>query len=404
MNIQNKKLYYKFFDLERASLFLGDEELNLYANQILNLIDSFSKESDDSIIDQNNIHQLIFDNRTIGYFGEYKNKGTIEFIDRYLADIPDWLRSLILPNFLDLKELRSIIKNDLINSKQQLYRYYLSDKAKSIYGADRADLYAYYVENLESADFPHKYAINNNGSESYICGKKLFGSFHNHTNYSDGRCKISELRKLAIECGREYVGISDHSKIVNGVKEDDLYKQIEEIDKLNRLSRPTILKSIECEILSDGSLDFETKILAQLDYVIVAVHRDVCMTKKEATKRILKAIEHPESNILAHPSSRIYKRNIGLYLDMYRIIDACVQNNVVVEINGDPLRLDLDPKYVQYAITKGAMFSLDSDTHTQKSFYNINNAIRIAEDNNIPIESIINLKTKTELFKTTFNK
>jgi len=89
---------------------------------------------------------------------------------------------------------------------------------------------------------------------------------------------------------------------------------------------------------------------------------------------------------------------------MYRIIDACVQNNVVVEINGDPLRLDLDPKYVQYAITKGAMFSLDSDTHTQKSFYNINNAIRIAEDNNIPIESIINLKTKTELFKTTFNK
>lgn len=110
MNIQNKKLYYKFFDLERASLFFGDEELNLYANQILNLIDSFSKESDDSIIDQNNIHQLIFDNRTIGYFREYKNKGTIEFIDRYLADIPDWLRSLILPNFLDLKELRSIIK------------------------------------------------------------------------------------------------------------------------------------------------------------------------------------------------------------------------------------------------------------------------------------------------------
>jgi DNA polymerase (family 10) len=126
------------------------------------------------------------------------------------------------------------------------------------------------------------------------------------------------------------------------------------------------------------------------DYVIVAAHRDTNMIKSDATNRLIKAIENPATNILAHPSSRLYGKNVGLFVDMQRVIDACIYNHVIIEINGDKDRLDLDPKYIDYALNKGAMFSLDSDTHSEAGFYSINNSISISEDYRIPPERIIN--------------
>lgn len=137
--------------------------------------------------------------------------------------------------------------------------------------------------------------------------------------------------------------------------------------------------------------------LSKLDYVIVACHRDEMMSKKDATNRIIKAIENKHSNILAHPLARLYQKKVGLYLDMHKVIDACIANQVAIEINGDPDRLDLSPEYIGYAINNGAMFTIDSDTHTEHSFKNINNAIRIAEDKLIPAEKILNIKPLNEL-------
>lgn len=200
-----------------------------------------------------------------------------------------------------------------------------------------------------------------------------------------------------MNCGRNFIGISDHNKKLNGITEESIDIQHTEIERINKKVNITILKSIECEILKDGSLDFERNELQKFDYVIAAVHRDTNMTKNEATNRLIKAIENDYTTILAHPSSRIYNRNVGLYLDMKKIIDACVDNNVIIEINGDPDRLDLDPSYINYALKRGGLFSVDSDTHSQNGFININNAIHIAYDNNIPSEKIINTWSLQEL-------
>lgn len=118
---------------------------------------------------------------------------------------------------------------------------------------------------------------------------------------------------------------------------------------------------------------------------------------------MIKAIENKNANILAHPSSRLYQRKVGLYTDIHKVIEACVRNNVAIEINGDPDRLDLAPEYIKYAIECGAMFTVDSDTHNAIGFKNINNALRIAADNSIPTDKILNTKSVKELH-TFFNK
>ncbi len=149
--------------------------------------------------------------------------------------------------------------------------------------------------------------------------------------------------------------------------------------------------------MSNGKLDISDDYLKRCDYIIAAVHTNTRMTKSDATNRVINAIDNTYTNILAHPSSRLYQKNVGLYLDMEKIIDACVANNVALEINGDADRLDLDPRYIKYAIKKGAYFTIDSDTHSLEGFRSINNAIRIAEDSHIPPERILNTHKKEEL-------
>lgn len=144
-------------------------------------------------------------------------------------------------------------------------------------------------------------------------------------------------------------------------------------------------------------------IFKELDYLIIGAHRNEIMSKKEATRRLIRAVENPNSNILAHPQSRIYQKKVGLYLDIHMIIDACRENSVVIEINGDPDRLDLSPEHIEYAVKKGIIFSLDSDTHTENSFKNINNAIKIAEAAHIPPEQILNVQPMPKL-KSIFDK
>jgi DNA polymerase (family 10) len=262
----------------------------------------------------------------------------------------------------------------------------------SLYGSEQAELYNYFVRNSDNSSFPKEYLNRSySGLLSEVDGKYLYGNFHNHSTFSDGKLSINELRILAKSHGKSFIGISDHTKRVNGIDEDAVIKQHLEIDYLNNSdSSCRILKGVECEILPNGTLDFSRSVLETFDYVIIAAHRDTNMIKSVATNRLIAAIENPAANILAHPSARLYGKNVGLHLDMHKVIDACVANRVVIEINGDTDRLDLDPKYIDYALNRGAIFSLDSDTHSREGYLNINNSISIANDYHIPSSSIIN--------------
>lgn len=158
---------------------------------------------------------------------------------------------------------------------------------------------------------------------------------------------------------------------MKGVDENSLQEQWEEINSLQLKTPVKILKSIECEILKDGNLDLASNVLSQLDYVIIAIHTDVCMGKTDMERRLIKAIENPFSNILAHPSARIFGKKPPIWVDMKKIIDACVANDVALDINGAPSRLDPYPSLIEYALNKGAMFTLDSDTHNYEGYWNI---------------------------------
>lgn len=402
----NKKLYYKYFDLHRVSSFLHDEREEIRSYRLMTLI----KESDSKDIDLSkacNLDQLGFRLDEISEISEFCTSRSILSIENYVnSKVPEWIKNIILPDFFDLKWLSMIFQKFNINSKEELYKFLISQETKILIGEDLSILYGHFVQHSDWKDFPIQYAAKYdsiNCINKSLLGSLIRGNFHNHTKFSDGAYELIGLLELANLLNYEYIGISDHTQIMNGLTEDSIIEQHKIIDELNKKSNCKILKSAECEMLSDGKLDFSTKILENLDYRIIAIHTDICQTKKNAEYRIIKAIENQYSNILAHPSARIYKKKIELCVDMYKVIDACVANNVVLEINGDPERLDLDPKYIIYALNKGAMFTVDSDTHLVNSFMNINNAIKIASDYHIPAERCLNTMGLSEL-KTFFSK
>ena len=396
----NKKLYYKYFDLMRISSFLYDDLQLSRANANLSIIKDH-KETDIVSLSYSELHGVGFDEDTIKEIDEFRETGEILFMKNYVNRIERWIQIILLPDFFNLKMILDVFKKEKISSKEQLLTYFSSQKSKDIYGIEESELYAYFVENMDGSSFPNqyrkKYSINDVVTQM-VSGEIIRGNFHNHTPYSDGKCSIAELKNLALLCGRTYIGISDHTKRVQGIDEDAIIRQHHDIDELNKSDDNfIILKSLECEILSNGKLDISDDHLKRCDYIIAAVHTNTRMTKSDATNRVINAIDNTYTNILAHPSSRLYQKNVGLYLDMEKIIDACVANNVALEINGDADRLDLDPRYIKYAIKKGAYFTIDSDTHSLEGFRSINNAIRIAEDNHIPPERILNTHKKEEL-------
>ena len=170
------------------------------------------------------------------------------------------------------------------------------------------------------------------------------------------------------DLGYEYVGITDHSKAAsfyaNGLFEERVFKQQEEIDQLNNSMAPfKIFKGIEADILADGALDYDDKTLASFDFVVASIHSGLSMDKIKATERLITAIANPYTTILGHMTGRILLQRIGYPIDHEAIINACAEFNVVIEINSHPKRLDIDWRWVHKALDKGVMLSINPDAH-----------------------------------------
>ena len=195
----------------------------------------------------------------------------------------------------------------------------------------------------------------------------LKGVLHSHSTYSDG---IHTLKQMAQHCrnmGYEYLGISDHSQAAfyaNGLSEEAVLKQHVEIDELNRDMAPfKIFKGIESDILHDGSLDYHEEVLASFDFVISSVHSNLNMNIDKATSRLIAAIENPYTTILGHPTGRLLLKREGYPIDHKAIINACAKNDVIIEINANPQRLDLDWHWVRYALDQNVLLSINPDAH-----------------------------------------
>jgi DNA polymerase (family X) len=209
------------------------------------------------------------------------------------------------------------------------------------------------------------------------------GIIHSHSNWSDGSYSIEDMAKAAIEKGFEYLVLSDHSKsafYAQGLSEEKIAAQHQLINELNsKLNGFKIFKSIESDILNDGSLDYSNSILSTFDLVIASVHSNLKMTEEKAMMRLLNAIENPYTTILGHMTGRLLLSRKGYPVDHKKIIDACAANRVVIELNAHPSRLDIDWRHISYALEKNVLISIDPDAHTIEGYNDIRYGVLAAQ-------------------------
>jgi DNA polymerase (family 10) len=248
---------------------------------------------------------------------------------------------------------------------------------------------------------------NHNRLPTLITYNDLKGTLHNHSTWSDG---VNTLEEIALYCRDElkleYLGISDHSKsafYAKGLSIERVLQQQEEIDHLNKqLTGFHIFKGIESDILNDGSLDYPDEILKKFDFIVASVHSNIKMQEDKATARIIKAVGNPFTTILGHPTGRLLLSRKGYDIDHKKVIDACAANNVVIEINANPLRLDLDWRWHQYALEKGVMLSINPDAHRNSGFYDMHYGVNIGRKGGLTKQMCLNalsLSEITEVFK-----
>lgn len=209
------------------------------------------------------------------------------------------------------------------------------------------------------------------------------GIIHSHSTWSDGLHTIEQMAVAAKEKGFEYLVISDHSKsafYANGLKEDRIRAQHKEIDALNKKLAPfVIFKSIESDILNDGSLDYPDEILELFDIVIASVHSNLKMTEEKAMMRLMNAIENPYTSILGHPTGRLLLSRKGYPINHHEIISACAANNVVIELNAHPRRLDMDWRYIHQAMNEEVLISINPDAHAIDGFEDCAYGVLVAQ-------------------------
>jgi DNA polymerase (family X) len=209
------------------------------------------------------------------------------------------------------------------------------------------------------------------------------GIIHSHSNWSDGSSTVEDMAKAAKEKGFEYLVISDHSKsafYAQGLSEEKIAAQHQYVNELNdKIPGFKIFKSIECDILNDGSLDYSNSILSTFDLVIVSVHSNLKMSEEKAMMRLLNAIENPYTTILGHMTGRLLLSRKGYPVDHKKIIDACAANHVAIELNAHPSRLDIDWRHIDYALQKNVLISIDPDAHTIEGFDDIRYGVLAAQ-------------------------
>ena len=302
------------------------------------------------------------------------------------------MRSLAIKNGYSLNEyaLNSKTKTneDVINDESDLYK---ALGLSFIHPALREDQGE--VEAAKDASLPNLIQIEN-----------LKGTFHNHTTASDGKNSLSEMAEAATDLGLQYLGISDHSKSsvqANGLSDEELLQQVKEIKDFNDRNNNelTIFSGVECDILKDGSLDYNESVLSQLDYCIASVHSSFSMTENEMTKRVIKAIESPHVTMIGHLTGRLLLLRKPYDINVSKIIDACAKNNTIIEINANPRRLDMDWRWWKKAKDKGVKCSINPDAHKIEHFQYLHFGVNIAQKGWLESSDVVNCLPVDEVKK-----
>lgn len=228
------------------------------------------------------------------------------------------------------------------------------------------------------------------------------GAFHNHTTASDGSNTLVEMTAAAEALGWDYLGIADHSKAsfqAKGLSEERLEQQICEIHALNASKRFTthVFTGTECDILTDGRLDYDDALLAKLDYVVVSVHNAFTQDEATMTKRIIRAIEHPCATMLGHLTGRLLLRREGYQVDVTKVIDAAIAHGVVIELNASPWRLDMDWRHWRKAAERGLLTAINPDAHDTAGLAHVRAGVNAARKGWLTREAVLNTRPLAEV-------
>jgi len=229
----------------------------------------------------------------------------------------------------------------------------------------------------------------------------LRGDLHVHTKTTDGHNTLHEMALAGLSNGLEYLAITEHSRrltLTHGLDTLRLAQQCDEIDQLNdELKGMTLLKSIEVDILEDGSLDLPDSALAQLDLVVGAIHSKFDLSRIKQTERILRAMQHPHFTLLAHPTGRLLQRRAPYDVDMLRIIREAKNRGCFLELNAHPERLDLLDTYCQMAKEEDVLISINSDAHSTYDFANLHYGVGQARRGWLEKQNVLNTRSLKEL-------
>ena len=230
----------------------------------------------------------------------------------------------------------------------------------------------------------------------------LKGCFHNHTTASDGRNTLEEVAEEADRRGWEYLGIADHSKAsfqANGLDEGRLLKQVQAIKAINESGkyRVHLFSGSEVDILSGGRLDFEDSDLESLDYVVASVHSGLTQDEETMTTRIIKALEHPQVTMLGHLSGRLLLRREASAMNIQKIIDAALANGKIIELNANPMRLDMDWRHWRRAAEKGLLCCINPDAHALHHYDYQEAGVLAARKGWLTAKEVFNTRTLTEV-------
>ncbi|HYB07729.1 MAG TPA: DNA polymerase/3'-5' exonuclease PolX [Nitrososphaerales archaeon] len=304
--------------------------------------------------------------------------------------------------FTGSKDHNIALRNLAIEKGWKLNEYGLFDKGgERLAGRTEQEVY----ERLGMQYVPPELRENRGEVEAALTGKlpnlvefnDIKADLQMHTTWSDGSSNLEAMAEAAKERGYEYIAVTDHSvsvRVANGLSEERFRKQWNEIEKLNeRLSPFRILKAVELEIKSDGSLDFEDKFLNEFDLVGASLHQNFKQDAEKLTDRAVKALTHPSVDFLCHPTNRLIGRREGNPIDLAKLIQTAKENGKMLEIDGEPQRLDLDETWARKAKEEGLPIVIDSDAHSVGELDNISYGVTVARRAWLNAKDIANTKS-----------
>jgi DNA polymerase (family 10) len=236
-------------------------------------------------------------------------------------------------------------------------------------------------------------AVDGTLPEDLLTLDDIKGMVHCHTTYSDGKHTLEQMVRAAEAMGMKYITITDHSPTAfyaGGLKAEDLYRQWDEIDEVQSTVKIKILRGTESDILADGGLDYPDRILEQLDCIVASVHARYKMDSRKMTERIVTAMRQPVFKVWGHALGRLLERRPPFECDVERILDVIAESKAAIEINGDPYRLDLEPRWVREARKRKIKFVISVDAHSMGALNNVKYGVAMARRGWVTKREVLN--------------